>query len=111
TILASVASLTSFAFAGLFVTNPVGGTRWTLGTNTTIQKVNGSVADEKFDVTLMFGKADNLDRITTITRGVYMKHGSYKWMVPSTLAPGKLYVVRLGSGPNASYSHYFEIQA
>ncbi|KAK9765533.1 hypothetical protein K7432_006073 [Basidiobolus ranarum] len=112
TILVSVTFLATTTFAGFFITQPVGGTRWTAGTNATITwLVEGPISSAKYDITLMFGKAENLDTIATIAKGISNVSGSYTWNVPKELASGALYAICLSSGKDTAYSHFFDIDA
>ncbi|KAK9765060.1 hypothetical protein K7432_006904 [Basidiobolus ranarum] len=113
TFLTSVALLANSAFAGYYITQPVDGTRWVPGTNVTVSwtESNEPVTANTFDITLMFGKAENLAEVSTLVKGLSGKTGTYKWKVPENLSAGPQYAIRIGSGSDAFYSHFFSIEA
>lgn len=62
------------------------------------------------DIRLMQGPPDKLKPIETLAKGTDSSTNSFKWLVPTTLALGKGYTIRITqAGKLDTYSHYFEV--
>lgn len=62
------------------------------------------------EIRLMQGAPDKLKPIETLAKGADSSENSYQWLVPTTLAPGKDYTIRITQeGKLDTYSHYFEV--
>ncbi|ORY02812.1 hypothetical protein K493DRAFT_311976 [Basidiobolus meristosporus CBS 931.73] len=112
TFLSSVAFLASSALGGFYITQPIDGTKWVSGTKVTINWLenNQTTTPTKFDITLMSGKADNLQEVSVVAKGLTNKSGPYQWTVPNTIPSGAQYAVRIGSGSDVFYSHFFDVE-
>ncbi|KAF9986151.1 Mediator of RNA polymerase II transcription subunit 7 [Modicella reniformis] len=62
------------------------------------------------DIRLMQGTPDNLHEIAVLKTGIDSDLHSFKWTVPTTVAPAKDYSIRLTHENQIdTYSHYFEV--
>ncbi|KAG0317031.1 hypothetical protein BGZ99_006538 [Dissophora globulifera] len=62
------------------------------------------------DITLMQGPPATLHEVTVLKKDVDESLHSFKWTVPTSVAPAKDYTIRITqAGKLETYSHYFEV--
>ncbi|KAF9401927.1 hypothetical protein BGZ94_005057 [Podila epigama] len=67
-------------------------------------------AKSPVDIRLMQGPPDQLKEVAVLKKAVDSSAHAFQWTVPTTLAPGKDYSIRLThEGQLDTYSHYFEV--
>ncbi|ORX95390.1 hypothetical protein K493DRAFT_372223 [Basidiobolus meristosporus CBS 931.73] len=100
-----------FAHADLYITSPVNST-WSVNSEHYISWfASGNQSHTNTSLTLMNGPQLNLFPILEISPAVSVSTGKFLWKVPGDLAMSDTYVIRAGSGDQASYSTYFTIQS
>ncbi|ORX98331.1 hypothetical protein K493DRAFT_367718 [Basidiobolus meristosporus CBS 931.73] len=100
------------AAAEVYLTAPVEGTVWEIGSNVTLAwKIKPETnSTQTVDLGLFSGPEYNLSLKMVIANEVPSEGGSFKWQVPQDTPPGANYTVRIGKAGDWSYSHYFEIR-
>ncbi|KAG9301253.1 hypothetical protein G9A89_012636 [Geosiphon pyriformis] len=107
-----LATATSIVSAGYTITSPYSNLVWNKGDKVKVQwKINGQ-AEEKVDVRLVHGNAENLLFDFNLCSNVNPSAGECSYVVDDNIVSGIDYAVTVGKTPDKfAYSSYFTIKA
>ncbi|PVU85519.1 hypothetical protein BB560_006992 [Smittium megazygosporum] len=111
-LLTIIGYLLSVVLGKLYIIDPVQGAVWNAGKNEKISWTldNNSTKSEKVKIELLAGDPNNLSMVGKLTDSADMLYGEASVKVPSDVANGESYVIRI-TEPDKSmrYSHAFAI--
>ncbi|GAB5587206.1 hypothetical protein Unana1_02106 [Umbelopsis nana] len=112
TTLLSLATIVSAVLAGsVKITSPKPGNVWEIGKEVEITWDKTASGSEPVSILLASGPAQALSIDLVVANKIPVAQGHYKWTVPSTVKPGKKYVVEVGpSMKDLTFAGYISVE-